>query len=577
MPAAARRACIAFLLALAWACDGGKAKAPAPAPEPETAPFTMVDRGPDCGIDEPVRSGTPEQRFIVEVKSTGVGLIDYDGDGRQDIVVTSGSTIERAIAGKPGFGTRLYRNLGGFRFEDVTAAAGIPPTGWASAPIVADFDGDGLSDLLITQFGEEILLHNAGGRFEDWTARSGLAGDDRWTTSAVFHDLDGDGDLDLYLCNYLRFPLQDPPLHGKPGFSCRWKEFEVMCGPKGLQPEADRCFRNDGDGHFTDVTEAWGFAVGEAGFALGVVAGDFDGDGSPDLYVANDGMANRLYQRRADGRFEDGGYFAGLALSEGGAPQAGMGVDAADLNDDGIDDIVCTNFSGEENDVYLSQDGGSAWSESATLSGTALAGFNTLGWGVGLRDFDLDGRPDLFVANGHVYPQAAQAGTGTDYPQWNLLYLGRENGRFVQVPRESMPALMVKKVSRGAAFGDLDDDGDVDVVVVNLNDRLSIIENRLDRARADRHFVGLRLDGGAPNRDAIGARVTIESAGRKRHLEVRRQSSFQASSDPRLVFGLGALADPREVTVRWPDGTRERFEVAADRYQTLVRGKGRSP
>ncbi len=574
---------VVIALLLATACGNGEPEpsdgeaAPAAASQDRSsAPgrvFDLVDLGTATGLSGRLRSGTLEQKFIVEVKSTGVGLLDYDGDGLLDVVLTAGSTVERAQRGEPGYGTRLFRNLGHLRFEDVTAKAGIPPTGWASAPVAADYDGDGRTDLLITQFGRNILLHNEGGRFKDVTATAGIEAE-AWSTSAVFHDLDGDGDLDLYVCNYLEFPLEDPPRQGKPGFqNCLWKSMEVMCGPKGLPPVKDRCFENLGGGQFKDVTRAWGFDVGPA-YGLGVVAGDFDGDGSPELYVANDGMPNFLFDRNAQGRFEDAAYFLGVSCSEGGAPQAGMGVDAADLNGDGIQDLVCTNFSGEENDLYLSQEGQAVYVESSSLAGTALAARDLLGWGVGLRDFDLDGRIDLFVANGHVYPQAARPGTGTDYPQWNLYFSGEGEGRFRRRTGDELSALKVKKVSRGAAFGDLDNDGDVDIVVANLNDVVSLIENRLDRAAAGRHFVGVRLVGDGGLRDAVGARVTLATATHRQVLEVRRQASFQASNDPRLVFGLGTQTKVVTCTVRWPDGRKERFAVDVDAYNVLRYGEG---
>ncbi len=536
-------------------------------------PFDLVDLGHSTGLKGRLRSGTPEQKYIVEVKSTGVGLLDFDGDGLLDVVLTAGSTIERARRGEPGYGTRLFRNLGGLRFEDVTEKAGIPPTAWASAPVAADYDGDGKTDLLITQFGKNILLHNEGGRFTDVTMTAGFTAED-WSTSAVFHDLDGDGDLDLYVCNYLDFPLDDPPRQGKPGFqNCLWKGMEVMCGPKGLPPVKDRCFENLGGGRFKEVTRAWGLDAGAA-YGLGAVAGDFDGDGAPELYVANDGMPNFLFDQNSEGRFEDVAYFLGVSCSEGGAPQAGMGVDAADLNGDGIQDLVCTNFSGEENNLYLSQEGQAVYVESSSFAGTALAARDLLGWGVGLRDFDLDGHIDLFVANGHVYPQAARPGTGTDYPQWNLYFAGEGGGRFQRLTGDDLSALGVKKVSRGAAFGDLDNDGDVDIVVANLNDVVSLIENRLDRVALGRHFVGVALVGSKQARDAVGARVTVATATSRQMLEVRRQASFQASNDPRLVFGLGETAAVTACTVTWPDGRRERFPVRIDAYNVLKYGEG---
>jgi len=555
---------------VALSCGDDAGSAPQGGGAPAGPPFTLIDVTQRSGIDFVTRSGTPLQRYIVEVKSTGVGLLDYDGDGRLDVVLTAGSTLERVREGRPGFGVRLYRNLGGLRFEDATEASGLPEMGWANAPVCADFDGDGWTDLYVTAFGRSRLFRNVKGRFEEVTDRAGV-GHEGWSTSAVFHDFDGDGHLDLYVARYLAFDLADPPEHGRRGLSCLWKGEEVMCGPRGLPPQGDVCYRNEGDGTFTDVTHEWGIAALAPSYGLGVLAGDFDGDGAPELYVANDGMPN-FWLDWEDGRFVENGYFRGVSASQDGSPQAGMGVDAADLNGDGLDDLVCTNFSGEVNDLYLSSRDG-FYREASAETGTGLSNLASLGWGVALRDFDLDGRLDLFVANGHVYPQAVRPKTGTDYPQYNTLHLGTD-GAFAEVDRRTAPGLATKKVSRAAAFGDLDDDGDIDVIVVNLNDTCTVLETRVDRARLRRHFLGVALRGPPGNTDGIGARVTVATANRRQTLEARRQASFQASNDPRLLFGLGEDEEILELSVRWPDGRIEQFSAEPDRYVKLAYGGG---
>ena len=543
-------------------------------------PFAMLDASLDSGFDFRSRSGTPEQRYIVDVKSTGVGLLDYDGDGRLDVVFTAGSSLERVGKGEPGYGTRLFRNLGDLRFEDVTEAAGLPATGWSCAPVVADYDGDGDPDLLVTQIGANLLLRNDGGKFVDVTEAAGIAGDE-WTASACFHDFDGDGDLDLYLCNYLDFDFANPPRDGdrqtSRDWSCRWKSFRVMCGPKGFAPTPDRCFRNDGNGRFVDVTKTWGIDATEPAYALGCLAGDLDDDGKPELYVANDSMLNYWFDWTGAG-FEEDAYGLGVACAEGGSPQAGMGVDAVDLDGDGRQDLVCTNFSGEVNNIYVSRPGG-IYLESAAESGTAIASRSALGWGCGFEDFDLDGRWDLYVANGHVYPQAGRGQTGTDYPQYDVLLLGREELRFERFVDPKSTAFASKQVSRAAAFGDLDDDGDVDVVVANLNARPTLIETHVDRAALGRHFVGVRLRGPKSAPDAIGARVTLTVGERRLSREIRRQRSFQASCDPRVVFGVPndvASTPSLSLAVRWPDGKVESFPPTLDVYRTLEYGKGES-
>ncbi len=564
-----------LLLLLLVACGDD-----APAPTPERAgvesgrPFALVEVGPGSGLDFATRSGGPAQDAIIEVKSTGIGVLDFDGDGLQDVVLVAGSSLERLRAGRPGFGVRLYRNLGGLRFEDATEAAGLADLdlGWTCAPATADIDGDGDDDLYITAWGRNRLLLNEGGRFrliEDQLADPG------WGTSSVFHDLDQDGDLDLYLCNYLLFDPETAPKDGDPGFSCRWRGMPVMCGPKGFPPQADRVFENLGDGRFRDASEDWGIASLPPSFGLGVVAGDFDGNGRPELYVANDGMPNfRLEREPETGRFVDRAALEGLALSEDGAPQAGMGVDAVDLNGDGFDDILCTNFGGEVNDLYVSVDR-DFYVETSATSGLALGALPMLGWGAFLRDLDLDGRIDVFVANGHVYPQAARPGTGTDYPQKNQLWLGLPDGRFDLQDERGHPGLAVQKVSRGALAADLDEDGDLDILVCNLNDRPTLIENRLHRKALGRASVAIRLRQQGRNREAIGARVRLLGPDDAPALEMRRQYSFQSSGEARLVFGVPLDAELEGAEVIWPDGSREVFAVEKDRLNVLQAGGGK--
>jgi hypothetical protein len=572
------------LVALTGCGDGGAAKAGGPANgAPGATPGggaatvgrTFVDVAEAAGVVAVVRSGTPEQRYIPEVKSLGVAVFDYDGDGRQDVLLTGGSTLERVAKGEPGFGCVLYRNVtppgGPLKFEDATAAAKLPPTAWANGPCVADYDGDGDLDVFVTGFRDARLWRNRGdGTFEDATAAARI--DVRgWSSGAAFGDLDGDGDLDLYVARYLRFDLADPPRHGA-RFTCLWKNREVLCGPRGMPAEPDVVLRNDGDGGFTDVTQAWGFAAAPPQYGLGVLIDDFDGDGRADVFVANDSSPSHLWFQREAAKFVEDGFGAGIAYAEDGGETAGMGVDAADVNGDGLPDVVVTNFEAQPNSLFVSTPTGTRL-ESSRAYGIALPSLPDLAWGCGFEDFDLDGDLDLFTSNGHVYPQAAEPGLSDGgYAQACRLML-RDGARFKDAGASWGAAFAAhRRVGRGAAFGDLDQDGDVDVVVVNLNDRASMFENR---GPATRGHLGVRLAGVGANREALGARVRATTPdGRTVERTVRRSRSFQSSSDATLRFGLGGAAEAT-VDVVWPDGAREAFGLrAGGAAHVLERGKG---
>jgi enediyne biosynthesis protein E4 len=558
------------VVSLAACGDGGGG---AEGAAPKTDAPALVDVAEAAGVVAVIRSGGPEQRFIPEVKSLGVAIFDYDGDDRPDVLLTGGSTLERIAKGEPGYGCVLYRNVtekgGPMRFLDATAEAKVPSTSWANGPCVGDFDADGVLDVLVTGFREARLWRGLkGGTFEDATERLGvaIAG---WSTGAAWADLDLDGDLDLYVARYLEFDANDPPVHGA-RFTCVWKGRPVLCGPRGLPAETDVVLRNDGPAGFVDVTAAWGFDAVPPQYGLGVLVEDLDGDGAPEIFVANDSGPCFLWRRRGD-RFIEDGFASGVAYAEDGSETAAMGVDAADVDGDGLPDLVVTNFEAQPNTLFCASKSGMRL-ESSRRFGLAAPTLPDLAWGCGFEDFDLDGDLDLFFSNGHVYPEAAEPSTSDAGYAQNCRLMLRDGPRFVDAA--GLVRLdAAKRVGRGAAFGDLDLDGDVDVVVVNLNDRATVFENR---ATSGRPFLRVRLVSDGPNREAIGARVRVETSEGSIERTTRRNRSFQASSEARLVFGLGAAARAERVVVRWPDGVVETFGPFEARTSVdLRRGSGR--
>jgi enediyne biosynthesis protein E4 len=501
---------------------------------PSVDAFRFVDATDDSGLVFVCR-GADVPNYIPEAKGAGVAMFDQDGDGVLDLVVAAGSTVEREARDEGGFGVAFYRGLGGLRFEDRTKAVGLDvELPWVMAPVAADVDGDGRVDLLLTSLRGLRLFRNEGARFRDVTNEA-LPRSARepagWCTSAVFADLDGDGDLDLFVCRYLKFDPRRPPKDGVDGRSCLRRGKPVLCGPRGLDPLPDLVLRNRGAGVFEDATEALGFSAAPPAYGLGATLVDVDGDGVLEVFVANDATPNHVFRRGADGRYVERGAATGLAWSADGAPEAGMGVDVADLNLDGVDDVVVTNFEGEPNDVYLSN-GALGHLESSGRVKTAAVDRPRLGFGVGIRDFDGDGLLDVFVANGHVYPDD---GGGSAWRQPATLHLGRPDGTFVAATGPSVSALDVPRPARAAAFGDLDDDGDVDVVLIRMGEPPALLRCDLP---SDLPWVGVEVRADGRNPFAIGAEVALTFDGVVRKARVRPHASFMATNDARLVFRL---------------------------------------
>ena len=446
------------------------------------------------------------------------------------------------------------------RYADVTGQAGLEEVGWGMGVAAADIDADADPDLYVTRWGRNELYRNRGGTFAAIAGSSSV--DDRgWGSSAAFGDLDADGLLDLYVTNYLEFDPARPPGGGEP---CSYRGLDVFCGPLDVERQADRLYRNLGDGRFEDVSRATG--VGSRRRAgLGVLFADLDGDGDQDLYVANDSDPNTLYRNDGDWRLREVGALAGAAFSEDGQPQAGMGVDAGDFDRDGDLDLFVTNFADDYNTLYRN-DGAGRFTDASAAAGLVMDSRPLLGWSTAFVDFDNDGWLDLFVANGHLYPQLAAHEGGLSYPQADLLYRNRE-GRFARV--DGGPGWDRRTVGRAAAVGDLDDDGDADLLFVDLNERPALLLNDGGNRRP---WIGLRvLD--AVGAVAVGARVELFSGGVRQTAEVRAGRGFQSSHDPRLLFGLGAAESIDSLLVRFPSGRQQRLEsLETRRYHTIREG-----
>jgi hypothetical protein len=544
------RGAIAILaLAAALLCAQGvstRSVRPAPRGKPSGLPFhaKFTNAAKAAGLHGVTYYGSAVKKtYILESVGCGAAWVDYDGDGWLDAFVLSGTTFDEK---PPADATnRLYRNNRDGTFTDVTRRAGLERTGWAASVAAADYDGDGDTDLFVTYYGDNALYRNNGdGTFTDVARESGLVTRERhWGSGATFIDYDRDGDLDLFVASYLEF---DPARIPKPGQSanCTWKGLPVNCGPRGLPPGRAWLYRNDG-GKFTDVTKEAGLLGAKGSYLMTAVAADFDNDGWPDLYVAADSTSSFFFRNNGNGTFSEQGLERGIAVNEDGMEQAGMGLGIGDYNLDGALDILKTHFSDDTNVLYRND--GKANFDDVTISSGLGVETRFVGWGAAIADFDNDGLPDLFWVTGSVYPEIEARLPA--YPFRTPPVLFRNLGtRFEELFEQAGPAFAEAHSSRGAAFGDFDNDGDLDVLVVNLHEPPSLLRNDLPASN------WLKAWTSAP-----GTRVTVTYGGRKQAQEMLSQSSYYSVNDPRLHFGLGAATEAT-VEVRWPDGKRKTFE-----------------
>jgi enediyne biosynthesis protein E4 len=543
---------------------------PQPRGKPSGLPFhaRFTDVAEKAGLTRPiVYGGTDSKSYIVEVVGCGAAFFDYDNDGWLDVLILSGTRLEGA---PPGTTNRLYKNNRDGTFTDVTEKAGLTRTGWASGVTVGDYDNDGHDDLFITYYGQNVLYRNNGnGTFTDVTAKAGLAQNVvRYGSGCTWLDYDRDGHLDLFVANYLDTTLEKLPRPGE-NPDCRFRGVPVNCGPRGLPTGYVQLFRNNGNGTFTDVSQASGVAAARGGYPMTAVAADYDDDGWPDVYVACDSTPSWLFRNQHDGTFRQEGLERGVALSEDGLEQAGMGVAVGDYDLDGRLDIFKTNFSDDTHVLYRN-DGTGFFTDSTIRSGLGVE-TRYVGWGAGMVDLDNDGLPDLFVVTGSVYPEVERALPTYPFRTPRLVFRNLGGGRFEELIEEAGPGVAAAHPSRGGAFGDFDNDGDVDVLVMNMNEPPSLLRNDVTGGG---HWLKVLLQGVKSNRSAIGARVVARYRGRAQAQEVTAQSSFYSANDRRLHFGLGT-ATTADLAIRWPSGATETIpKVEADQLVVVREGAG---
>jgi hypothetical protein len=568
---------ISLALLLPFSFFFSAAQLPKSNPKP-LAHFTDIAK--KAGLtDAVVFGGVDTKKYIIETTGTGVAIFDYDNDGWPDIFIVNGTSLGASPSGKVPT-SHLYRNNHDGTFTDVTQKAGLTHTGWGQGVCVGDYDNDGWEDLYVTYYGKNALYHNNGdGTFTEVSEKAGVAGSGKaWGNGCAFVDYDRDGHLDLMVANYVDFDLSTAPAPGERA-SCVWKGVPVMCGPQGLPAAKNILYHNKGDGTFEDVTKKAHIDQADGHYSLSVSTLDYDDDGWPDIFVADDSTASILYHNNRDGTFTDVAITAGAAFNEDGRAQAGMGSTVADYNGDGKLDIFKTNFSDDTATLY--RNNGNGTFDDVTYS--AGLGLNTkyLGWGTMFLDFDNDGWPDLLLVNGHVYPEVDSQHLGSAFQEPRILYHNNGNGTFTDISAGAGPGITAVNSSRGLAIGDLWNDGRLSAVISNMNAPPSLLVNDV---RTPNHWIAFHLMGTSfdsssrnlrTNRDAIGARITMKAGSRIFVDEVRSGSSYDSNNDMRVHFGLGSLTKIDSVEARWPSGHLEKFDnLAVDKIHTLKEGSG---
>jgi enediyne biosynthesis protein E4 len=537
---------------------------------------SFVDVAQEAGLrTKTIFGGEHKNKYLLETTGCGIAFYDYDNDGWLDIFVVNGTRLEGFPAGQEPV-NHLFKNNRDGTFTDVTDKAGLRHSGWGQGCCVGDYDNDGFDDLFVTYYGKNVLYHNNGnGTFTDVSEKAGVAGKrTRWGTGCAFLDYDRDGKLDLFVANYIDLDLKTAPV--PESGPCLYKGVMVACGPPGLKGDSNILYHNNGDGTFTDVSEASGIKNSAGMYGLGVLVADFDNDGWPDIYAANDSMASALFQNKHNGKFEDIGVEAGCAYSPDGKPQAGMGVSTADYDLDGNLDIVKTNFAGDTPSLYHGIGKGNF--EDNTFIGGLGVHTQFLGWGCGFFDFDNDGWPDILICNGHVYPEVEKITTEAGYPQRKLLYKNLRNGRFADISFKAGPGISTPSAARGAAFGDFNNDGSIDVVVNTVNGPPQLL--RCD-SQLGNNWIKFKTIGTKSNRSGIGTRIrctTHPADEPKPHVqidEVRSGGGYISQNDLRVHFGVGKASKVDLVELFWPSGQSDTLkDLKPNQVYVVKEGQG---